>query len=252
MNAMNGTAAFYDDLAELYDLVYSDWTASIERQSTVLDGIIRHAAPGAKIVADVACGIGTQTLGLAARGYEMIASDVSPGAIGRARREAAARGLTIDFRCDDMTALTTYGDASADVVIACDNAIPHLLSDDEIVRAFRQFRRVVRGQGLVIISVRDYATMDRAPLQLIPCGVRIRDGRKVAVFQVWEWEGEQYQLNMYFVSDGGTGIDTKVMRSRYYAIAISRLITLFADAGFGDVRRMDGPFFQPLIVARLM
>jgi SAM-dependent methyltransferase len=246
---MSNPATFYDELADFYDLVYADWPASIESQGSALDKVIRENAPKAKIVADVACGIGTQSLGLAARGYQVVGSDVSLGAIRRAKREAAARGLQIDFHVDDMQELITHPDGSADVVIACDNAIPHLLSDGEIGAVFRKFRRVLRPGGLAVISVRDYAAIDRQPVQLMPFGVRIRDGRKIAVFQVWAWEREQYRLDMYFVIDDGTGVETKVMRSRYYAVNIATLMRLFEEAGFGTVRRIDGTFFQPLIVA---
>src|SRR5712691_2110898 len=127
----------YDDLAELYDLIYEDWPRSIERQAAVLTCIIRERLPAARVVADVACGIGTQALGLAASGFEVVASDLSAGAIERAKREAALRGLKIRFNVDDMETLATYGDGSKDVLIACDNSVPHLLTDQQILRAFR-------------------------------------------------------------------------------------------------------------------
>ncbi|WP_309246574.1 class I SAM-dependent methyltransferase [Ramlibacter montanisoli] len=42
---------------------------------------------------DAACGIGTQVLGLAEKGYELTASDLSPGALERLRQELHRRGL---------------------------------------------------------------------------------------------------------------------------------------------------------------
>jgi ubiquinone/menaquinone biosynthesis C-methylase UbiE len=238
-------------LAEVYHLIYEDWPASVERQGRVLDSIIRAATPAAKTVVDVACGIGTQSLGLASRGYSVIGSDISAGAIARAKREAATRGLTIDFHLDDMTRLSTYADRSADALIACDNAIPHLLTEVEILGAFSQFFRVIRPGGICVISVRDYAAVTRESSRVVPYGVRAIPEGKVAVFQVWHWEGDQYDLNMYFVRDAGDRVDTQVFRSRYYAVPIEKLIDLFREAGFIDVRRIDDEYFQPLIVARV-
>jgi len=76
------TAAFYDALTPFYHLIYPDWHASIARQAQALDSIIRSAG-GSKLrtVLDAACGIGTQSLGLAALGYEVTASDLSPAAV---------------------------------------------------------------------------------------------------------------------------------------------------------------------------
>jgi hypothetical protein len=150
-----------------------------------------------------------------------------------------------------MQTLASYANASTDVLIACDNAIPHLLDDDAIIAAFRRFHDVIKPGGLCILSVRDYAAIEREPLRFVPYGVRERDGRRVAVFQIWEFEGELYRLNMYFVFDDGSAPDVRVFRTTYYAIAIDRLIELAQRAGFIEIERIDGEFFQPLIVGRV-
>ena len=46
---------------------------------------------------DVSCGVGTQAIGLACKGFHVIASDLSERAIERTRREASARNLDISF-----------------------------------------------------------------------------------------------------------------------------------------------------------
>jgi SAM-dependent methyltransferase len=241
---------FYDELADLYDLIYENWPASVERQGDALAKVIRQRDPLAKRIADVACGIGTQSLGLAARGFELRGSDISSAAIDRARREAVARGLTIAFTVDDMRRLATYDDASVDVVIACDNSLPHLLGDDEIREALRHFHRIVKPGGLCILSVRDYETIEQQAVRVIPYGIRERDGRRVVILQVWAFHGDQYDLDFFFLFDDGRTVETRVLRTRYYAIPIPRIIDLAAEAGFIDIERVDDAFFQPLIVGR--
>jgi SAM-dependent methyltransferase len=245
---LSTTEGFYDGLASIYDLIYEDWLGSIERQADALETLIRAQCPTAKTIADVACGIGTQSLGLAAKGFDVTASDISRPALARAEREAAARGLHIRFRIDDMEQLTSFDSGSADVLIACDNAVPHLLSDERLLNAFRRFRDVLAEGGLCVISVRDYAALPRGGVQLVPFGVRRRGSDRVAVFQVWDWEGDQYRLDMYFVFDDGRRVETRVFRSRYYGVTIARLIELMSEAGFTGVERVDGVFFQPLLV----
>ena len=130
---------FYDRLAPLYDLIFPDWDASIERQAGQLAGIIGERwGAGVRTILDVACGIGTQSIGLARKGFAVTASDLSAGAVERARVEARRRGVEIDFSVCDMRAAHDHHGRQFDVVIACDNSIPHLLSDDEILLALRQ------------------------------------------------------------------------------------------------------------------
>jgi hypothetical protein len=43
-------------------------------------------------------------------------------------------------------------------------------------------------------------------------------------------------------------VKTHAMRSRYYAISTGKLCELMQEAGFHDVRRLDGVFYQPVLV----
>src|SRR5262245_14114776 len=97
---------FYDELAESFHLIFDDWDATIVRQRDVLARLLPAPATGRRVL-DCACGIGTQTIGLAMLGFSVEGSDLSDAAINRARREATARGLKVDFRVDDMRTLST-------------------------------------------------------------------------------------------------------------------------------------------------
>src|SRR5688500_7554859 len=76
MKSHDSASAFYDALAPYYHLIFDDWNASISWQGTALDSLIKSFAPSAgNSLLDVSCGIGTQSLALAARGYDVTASD---------------------------------------------------------------------------------------------------------------------------------------------------------------------------------
>src|SRR4051794_40302039 len=109
---------FYDLTAPFHHLVFQDWEASIERQADQLTGIIRRRWGGAKSILDVSCGIGTQALGLALRGFVVTASDLSAGAVQRARAEAQSRFLDIDFSVCDMRSASAHHGRNFDVVVS--------------------------------------------------------------------------------------------------------------------------------------
>ena len=241
---------FYAGLAPFYHLIYPDWESSMARQASMLDSIIREFWGGsASSVLDVSCGIGTQSLGLAKLGYEITASDLSPEEIEQAKAEAEKQGLAISLSVADMRNAFEHHGRQFDIVLSCDNSIPHLLSDDDILTAFYQMYECTRPKGGCIGSVRDYEKECLRGRQIKPYGIREEGGSSYLVFQVWDFHGELYDLSMYFVEDnGGSDCRTHVFRSRYYAVGISRLIELMQRAGFHGVERLDDRFFQPVIV----
>lgn len=130
------TNDFYDQLAPFYHLIFEDWDAAIATGADFLTGIIwANWGDSVHSILDASCGIGTQSLGLAARGFEVMASDLSPGAVARAQKEAQARNLRITFSVCDMRELYSHHGGGFDVVICAGNSIPHLLSDSEILLA---------------------------------------------------------------------------------------------------------------------
>ena len=246
---------FYDRLAPHYHLLYPDWEGSIERQGAALAALLEDVGvlPGDPVL-DVACGIGTQTIGLLRRGYRVAASDLSAGAVERARAELRARGLDAPVTVADMRDLTpapnTPPAARAAAVLACDNAVSHLLSDAEIMATFRCWHDALRPGGAAIVSIRDYATIARQSPDVRPYGLRADgDERRMAV-QVWEWEDDDvYDMRLYLTDEHPIGTcSTEVLHSRHYAVTVARLLELVRAAGFARVERRDGVLFQPVVV----
>ena len=240
---------FYDELAPFYHLLYPDWTASIARQGGQLSALLARfgVEPGAAIL-DAACGIGTQAIGLATLGYRVRGSDTSPESVARARHELQLRHLDADVHVADLRSLEQVHHGGFAAVLACDNAVPHLLSDADILAAFRSCRAQLADGGVLVISVRDYAVIERRDQEVRPYGVHDVDGARFLAVQVWDWDGDQYDLRIYLTGEQLDGTcTTRVLRSRYYAVSIARLMELMGDAGLERVARDDAAFFQPVI-----
>jgi SAM-dependent methyltransferase len=243
---------YYDQLAPYYKFLLQDWEASVLRQAAVLDGVIREFfGPDARRILDAACGIGTQSLGLAQRGYTVAASDISPVAVARAQAEAVKLGLPITFGVADMRRLATAYPQPFDVVMACDNAVPHLLSEAEILQAFEQFYRCTLPNGGCIISVRDYARLEeRSGKKLYPRAVHPTPDGRVVVFDLWEFDGDYYDFTTYIVEDKNeTTAAAHVIRGgRYYCVTLAALESLLRQAGFHRVVTLADRFYQPLVI----
>ena len=247
---------FYDELAADYHRVYADWESGIERQASALDQLIQcESSASASIVLDCSCGIGTQAIGLAQRGYKVFASDLSPKAVARAKSEAAKRGLNVRFAVADVRELVCAFDQQFDVVISCDNSLPHLLTDEDLTLALRNIRRVLTDKGLFVASIRDY---DRL-LAEKPSYVVMNPGgtheEEVIVFQIWDWskESDTYLLRLFMMSRAAGEWRVKEIRTRYRAIRRSQLTAALESAGFAKVawhKPEQSGYFQPIVTAQ--
>jgi 2-polyprenyl-3-methyl-5-hydroxy-6-metoxy-1,4-benzoquinol methylase len=243
---------FYDELAESFHLIFDDWDAAIVRQRDVLARLLPPPYDGNRVL-DCACGIGTQAIGLAMLGFCVEGSDLSPAAIDRARRETTMRGLKAEFRVDDMRSLSTAPIHSYDALIAMDNALPHLESDEDIKKALVAMRTRLRRGGVALVSLRDYGPLMAQRVSQTPPSL-YRDGQlRRFVHQVWDWQDERrYILHLFVTAEQTDGWQTRHFVGHYRAVPPSEVAALARDAGFDDVRVLapeDSGYYQPVIRA---
>ena len=255
---MYGMAAsvsgFYDEFASDYHLLFEDWEASITRQAAVISSILEREclAVGATVL-DCACGIGTQTLGLAKLGFCITGADLSAAAVHRARSEAVARKLEIPFYVADMRSLDTVPAVGFHAVICMDNALPHLLSEGDLMQATGQIRAKLRIGGTFIASIRDYdEILPRRPVVQGPAFYSDAGKRRI-VFQVWDWHNERgYTFHMYVTRETSTGWENFHGASAYRAVLRDEITRILGSCGFTNVRwrfPRESGFYQPIVIA---
>lgn len=241
---------FYDELAPYYHLIFDDWDQSMRVQGDALARIIDAHWPQARRVLDVACGIGTQALALAQKNYIVFGSDTSEAALERARHEARKRNLHVAFSRRDMRNSHDKQAEPFHVVLCADNALPHLLTDDDILLALRKMHACLEPRGGVIITVRDYDAMQKGRGLVLSYPVRKGDGKRYILFQRLDFRGQFCAVKFVVVDEEPDTGRSRVleMKTHYYAIGTDRLCQLMREAGFVDVKRIDGAFYQPVFV----
>jgi hypothetical protein len=74
---------------------------------------------------------------------------------------------------------------------------------------------------------------------------------RYVLLQVWNPLPPLHETISYIIEhrEGALPV-THTSRETCYAVPIYRLMRLMDDAGFHEVRRVDGVFFQPVIIGR--
>lgn len=249
--------SFYDEMAESQHLIFKDWNWSIEWQAGVFGPLIEREFEGSPLrVLDCACGIGTQALGLARRGHTVVGTDLSPGPIARAQREAAQRRLSIRFEVADMRDLGTLTESGFDVALAADNPLPHLEGESQLAQAARSIASKLKPGGLFVSSIRDYDEILAERPTAMPPAFFLDDGRRRIVHQVWDWaDDRRYIFHQYITRDTGSGWECLHSASTYRALLREELTAVLAGAGFGRIRWLlpsESGFYQPIVLATLL
>lgn len=231
---------FYGSLAENYHLMFEDWDASMARQAAALAPILTSL--NARRVLDCACGIGTQSLGLAQHGFQMTGTDISAPAVERARREAAIRALQIEFHTVNILDLPP---AQYDAVICMDNALPHFETQADLIQATTKIRASLKPGGHFIASIRDYDELIRKRPTIQ--GPSFYPNR--IVHQIWDWQdGRRYILHLYLT----LGTDCHHYTTTYRALLRAELDEALETAGFAKPEwrpPAETGFYQPIVIA---
>ncbi|MET9296014.1 class I SAM-dependent methyltransferase [Streptomyces sp. NPDC003077] len=247
---------FFDEFAEEYHLLYPDWSATVIEQGRALDAYVRRAlGDGPHALLDCACGIGTQAIGLALTGHHVTGTDLSPAAVARAAREAAARGVRMETAAADMRYLP-FGDGAFDGVVCADNSLAHLLTPPDLLAALAAMHRVLRPGGALLIGMRDYEEARAVQQRFTPTRLtRTSDGRPVIGLQFWHWheDREHYDFDLIHLLPDGDTWQVHSRRATSWALTRKQLTPFVTEAGFAEVRwhePEESGYIQPLLTAR--
>ena len=244
---------FYDNLASQYDKLFLDWQSATQEQAVILDRLFtENGFDQSAHILDCACGIGTQAIGLAVIGYNITGSDISDGEIAEAKERAAKNNVNIPFEHADFCALSEVFSEQFDIIIAMDNALPHMLTADDLSLAIKSIVTQLADGGMFVASIRDYDAllMDKPPYSP-PYIHQTANGQRVS-FQTWNWSGENYRLIQYIIDDQNT-LEVSRFACEYRATRRAEITNLLLENGCSKVTWLfpeETGFYQPIVVAR--
>lgn len=244
---------FYDSMASQYDKLFLDWQTTTHEQAVILDRIFRsNGFQNSARILDCACGIGTQSIGLAALGYHVTASDISDAEIAEAKKRASDNHVTIHFQHADFCALSQTFSERFEIVICMDNALPHMLSENALEAAIKSITGQIAEGGMFVASIRDYdALLEEKPPYSPPYIHHTAKGKRVS-FQTWTWTDDHYKLTQYIIDDEET-LQISKFDCEYRATRREELTKLLKQNGCNEVIWLfpeETGFYQPIVIAK--
>lgn len=247
------TNAFYDAIAQHYHLFYRDWWAAVERDGAFLARLF--ADQGVHTVLDMSCGSGTQTIGLAKRGFQVTGIDPSEGLLALAKGYAEQIGLTdkVTLMPGSFLQVPEALIEPFDAVITTGNSLPHLIEDLEIEEALTLMFEHLRPGGMLVIGIRDFDRMIEERLRFFPRQIH-DDGEEVQhiLFDIRDWDDGPpitVTFNTFVVSGSGDEWGVQRYPVTYRALRQSELQMLLEEVGFVDIATTEH-LWEIIFIAR--
>lgn len=218
----------YEALAGSYDALTRD--VQYEKRVDFLEKLFGRSRIPVHTVLDLACGTGTVTWLLTARGYELIGADESEDMLAAAmQKTGTVAGVQPIFLHQSMEKLDLYG--TVDAAVCCLDSLNYLTTPKAVQRTLQRLHLFIAPGGLLVFDVN---TVEK----LAALDGQVFLDETEDTYCVWRAEYRRglctYYMDIFRRSGSQWSRQLEVHRERAYTVA--ELTAWLTAAGFTDVR----------------
>jgi SAM-dependent methyltransferase len=191
------TDEMYGRLAGVYDWLVPDALLAPEGSVAAFAPVADELDSGARVL-DCAAGTGQLAVGLALRGFKVVATDASSAMIKRTRKLAARHRVDLEAMTCPWSELDRHGwEHAFDAVFCVGNSLTHAIGSAGRRAALAAMQGVLRDGGLLVVTSRNWEQLRAARPRLQVADRLIeRDGRHGLVIHSWTipdaWDKPHY------------------------------------------------------------
>ncbi|HEX6255577.1 MAG TPA: class I SAM-dependent methyltransferase [Euzebyales bacterium] len=242
----------YDALASVYDWLVPDMLLEPEGAFTAFAGIVADLPAGARVL-DCACGTGQLAVGLALHGFDVTASDASPGMVDRTRALAAAHHAEVRTAVSRWEDLRGTVDGRFDAVFCVGNSLTHAEGATGRRAALAAMADVLTPRGALAVTSRNWERLrDRRPGLEVDDALVQRAGRAGLAIRSWslpeEWEAPHHLEVAVAVLDGRQVVDVVGERLTFWPFTHRQLTDELHAAGLKPTSSSHGPDVDRYVV----
>jgi glycine/sarcosine N-methyltransferase len=181
---------FYVDLAYDYQWLFPDevtgsFGATSPGSQALIEAAVKRLRPGAPVL-DCACGIGSDAMALARKGFAVTATDGSPAMAAEARRRSERHGIGLTVAHSQWQDLPQLTSGPFELVTCLGNSLVHAGSSISRVAALEGMKKVLGPKGMLIVDSRNWELLYRSRPRIVPARKAIeRNGLRCNSLYIW-------------------------------------------------------------------
>jgi SAM-dependent methyltransferase len=181
-------------------------------------------------VLDCSCGTGADLVRLHSLGAEVHGSDASEAMLERARARLEEAGLDLPLAQTDFRDLSAAFEDRFDAVLCLTTSLPQLLDEEEILRALRSMRSVLRPGAVLVLTQGLTDRQHRERLRYAP----VAHGPDFTRVLVMDYAEQEWEVTAVDLLHPGDETEVHVARFRYRLLLADDYERLLAEAGFPE------------------
>lgn len=247
--------------AQDYDR-FVDWDKRLAREAPFFERLF--AERRVHTLVDAGCGTGRHAILFASWGLEVVGVDPDAAMLEQARANSEAAGANVRFVEGRFGELAGLGLGEVDALTCTGNALPHVAGLEGLRDAFRDFAKVLRPGGTVVLHLLNHERLMQARIRSMPPVVRQDETGTWVFLRLMDYldGGIGFEfLTLHRPGSWETGDEWEISsrRSLHTAMPAALLDDELRSAAFGDVRLYgdhSGKTFAPeadesvIVVAR--
>lgn len=200
----------YDTLASVYDWLVPDELLTPEGSVATFASVVESLAPGARVL-DCACGAGQLAVGLALRGFEVVASDASGAMAARTLALAHDHQAAVAVETCAWEELPDRDLGDFDAVFCVGNSLTHAAGTQRRRAALSAMASVLRRGGTLVVTSRNWERVRAAGSGLRVADALVeRGGERGLVIYGWTIAQDRHAPHDLDVAVARIGSDERV------------------------------------------
>lgn len=223
-------------LADFYGWMLGDFESGVHAQMKVFQSFNIKPSSGRSVAIDLGAGNGLHSIALARIGFQVKAIDFSKKLL----TELSARkgDLPIAVHNSEILSYLRNATTKADIMVCMGDTLPHFQSHDEISELALLIFSLLKPNGKLFLSFRDYSAEAEGTKRFIP----VKSDETRILTCMLEYQATQVTVHDLFHEKNGDGWHLKVSAYRKLRLSPTLVLELLRASGFtvDRVRQENG------------
>jgi 2-polyprenyl-3-methyl-5-hydroxy-6-metoxy-1,4-benzoquinol methylase len=221
---------FYDSLADKYYDEMTGLEGRFAKESPIFQSLIKKY--NLTTALDAGCGTGFHSILLAQLGLHVTATDISAQMLQQAKRNAEHMSVHVDTIQTSFQGMNESVHNKFDAVFCLGNTLPHVLTEEELFRSFKSFRKILNSDGRVFLQVLNY---DRI-LKIRERILNVKEVNDKIFIRFYDYDGESVVFNILTIQKSGGKMEHSLNSVRLFPWRSSDIVRTLKDAGYCTVQ----------------